>query len=299
MSDFLELFVSAAASGCIYGLVALSYLVIIRPTGIINFAVGEWAAVGVFAAFFLLTNPWLPLPWAAAVVVTVIFVGAVGWGTQRIAVRPLVERGAPILGPILALLGMLAVFRESISLIFGPDPHNLPAPFGLRQVSIGPLAGTPRDFFIIACTGVVFVGTWLFFERTVWGKAFEAVALNRKAAALMGINLRRVTVAAFIGGASIAGFAGVLYSLSAPRDFLMGLPLAVQGFSALVVGGVGRVEGALLGGMILALAEQLTARYADQFGIPSGLSLGVPFLLMIVFLLVRPTGLLKPKEARA
>jgi branched-chain amino acid transport system permease protein len=299
MSDFLELFVSAAASGCVYGLVALSYLVIIRPTGIINFAVGEWAAVAVFAAFFFLTNKWIPLPWAAAVVLTVIFAGVVGWGTQRIAVRPLVERGAPILGPILALLGMLAIFRESISLIFGPDPHNLPAPFGLRQVALGPLAGTPRDFFIIAGTGVVFVGAWLFFERTVWGKAFEAVALNRKAAALMGINLRRVTVAAFIGGASIAGFAGVLYSLSAPRDFLMGLPLAVQGFSALVVGGVGRVEGALLGGMILALAEQITARYADQIGIPSGMSLGVPFLLMIVFLLVRPTGLLKPKEARA
>lgn len=299
MSDILELLVSAASSGCIYGLVALSYLVMIRPTGIINFAVGEWAAVGLFAAFFLLTNRWLPLPYALALIAAVAFTGLVGWGTQRIAVRPLVEKGAPILGPILALLGMLAIFRESISLIFGPDPHNLPAPFGLRQVSLGPFAGTPRDFFIIGCTGAVFVGVWLFFERTVWGKAFEAVALNRKAAALMGINLRRVTVAAFVGGAAIAGFAGVLYSLTAPRDFLMGLPLAVQGFSALVVGGVGRVEGAILGGMILALAEQLTARYADQIGIPSGMSLGVPFLLMIVFLLARPTGLLRPKEAAA
>ena len=89
------------------------------------------------------------LPYAVAVLAAVAFTGAIGWGTQRIAVRPLVERGAPILGPILALLGMLAIFRESISLIFGPDPHNLPAPFGLRQVSIGPFAGTPRDFFII------------------------------------------------------------------------------------------------------------------------------------------------------
>ena len=112
MSDFLELFVSAASSGCVYGLVALSYLVIIRPTGIINFAVGEWAAVGVFAAFFALSNAWLPLPYALGVLAAVAFVGLVGWGTQRIAVRPLVEKGAPILGPILALLGMLAIFRE-------------------------------------------------------------------------------------------------------------------------------------------------------------------------------------------
>lgn len=299
MSDLLELLVSAASTGCIYGLVALSYLVIIRPTGIINFAVGEWAAVGVFAAFFLLTNAWLPLPYPLALVATVLFSAIIGWATQLVAVRPLVESGAPILGPILALLGMLAVFRESISLIFGANPYNVPAPFGFTQISIGPFAGTPRDFFIIACTIVVFVGVWLFFERTVWGRAFEAVALNRKAAALMGINLRRVTVAAFAGGAAIAGFAGVLYSLSAPRDFLMGLPLAIQGFSALVVGGVGRVEGAILGGLILAMAEQLTARYADEIGIPSGMSLGVPFLLMIVFLLARPTGLLKAKDARA
>lgn len=299
MSDLIEIAVSASAAGCIYGLVALSYLLMIRPTGIINFAVGEWSTVGVFAAFWLLSQDFLPLPFALGLPLAVIFVAAVGWGTERITVRPLVERGAPLLSPILALLGMLVVFRELVSLGFGPDPHNVPAPFGFRQIELGPFRGTPRNFFIIGAALAVFAGAWLFFERTVWGKAFEAVALNRKAAALMGINLRRVSVAAFAAGGAVAGFAGALYALTSPRDFLMGLPLAVQGFSALVVGGVGRVEGALLGGFILAFAEQLTARYADLIGIPSGLSLGVPFLLMIVFLLVRPTGLLRAKEARA
>ncbi len=299
MSDFLEIVVSASSAGCIYGLVALSYLLMLRPTGVINFAVGEWSTVGVFAAFWLLSQAYLPLPFAAGMPLAVLFTALVGWGTERIAVRPLVERGAPVLSPILALLGMLVVFRELISLGFGPDPHNIPAPFGFKQTAIGPLRGTPRDFFIVAAAIAVFVGAWLFFERTVWGKAFEAVAINRRAAALMGIDLRRVSVVAFAAGGAIAGFAGTLYALTSPRDFLMGLPLAVQGFSALVVGGVGRVEGALLGGFILAFAEQLTARYADLIGIPSGLSLGVPFLLMIVFLLVRPTGLLRAKEARA
>jgi branched-chain amino acid transport system permease protein len=299
MSDLLEIVVSAGAAGCIYGLVALSYLLMIRPTGVINFAVGEWATVGVFAAFWLLSQTVVPLPYAAGLPLAVAFVAVVGWGTERIAVRPLIERGAPVLSPILALLGMLVVLRELVSLGFGPDPHNVPAPFGFRQTTVGPLRGTPRDFFILVAASLVFLGAWLFFERTVWGKAFEAVALNRKAAALMGINLRRVSVAAFAAGAAVAGFAGMLYALTSPRDFLMGLPLAVQGFSALVVGGVGRVEGALLGGLILAFAEQLTARYADLIGVPSGLSLGVPFLLMIVFLLVRPTGLLRAREARA
>jgi branched-chain amino acid transport system permease protein len=111
----------------------------------------------------------------------------------------------------------------------------------------------------------------------------------------MGINLGRVTAFAFAAGAACAGLAGLLISPSFSAHWLMGLPLAVQGFSALVVGGVGRVEGALVGGLILALAEQLTQRYAP---IPSGFAAGVPLLLLIIFLMVRPTGLLKAREVR-
>src|SRR5207247_3928852 len=115
----------------------------------------------------------------------------VGWLTERIAVRPLVERGAPLLAPILALLGMLVVFREAISVSFPPDPHPVPYALGIQR----------QSFFIIAVTSVVFIGVWLFFERTVAGKSFEAVAIHRRAAALMGINLSRVTALSFAGGA--------------------------------------------------------------------------------------------------
>jgi branched-chain amino acid transport system permease protein len=140
----------------------------------------------------------------------------------------------------------------------------------------------------------VFGAAWWFFERTLWGRIFEAVAIDRRAAALMGINLRRVAVLAFAAGATIAGLAGLLISPNISAHFLMGLPLAVQGFSALVIGGVGRVEGALLGGLLIALAESLTVRYAP---VPPGLAFGVPLVLLILFLLFRPTGLLKPRGA--
>jgi branched-chain amino acid transport system permease protein len=298
MRDFLELAVSATASGSIYALVALAYLLMIRPTGIINFAVGEWGAIGAFAAFVVMTH-LAGLPYPVAILLMLAVCAAVGYATERIAVRPLVERGAPVLSAILVLLGVLVVSREVVSISFGPDPHNVPTPLGFKQMQLGPFAGTPRDFFIIAVAAAAFLGAWWFFERTLWGKAFEAVAINRRAAALMGIDLRRVGVFAFAGGAAVAGLAGVLVSLNRSPDYLMGLPLAIQGFSALVVGGVGRVEGALLGGLILAFAEQITARYAHHLDIPSGLSLGVPYLLMIVFLLLRPEGLIKPREARA
>ena len=260
MQDFLELAVSAAASGCVYGLLALSYLLMIRPTGIINFAVGEWAMIASFGGYLLLSKYEWPYPLGMAVVLAFMLV--LGWATERVAVRPLVERGAPILAPILALLGMLVVFRESISVSFPPDPHPVPFPFGLGRLEWGPIGGSYESFFIIATTIVVFVAVWLFFERTVAGKSFEAVALHRRAAALMGINLSRVTALSFAAGAAIAGLAGLLVSPNISAHYLMGIPLAIQGFTALVIGGVGRVEGALLGGLLLAFAEQLTVRYA-------------------------------------
>jgi len=280
LQDFLELTVSAAASGCIYGLIALAYLLMIRPTGIINFAVGEWAMVGAFGGYLLLSEFEWPYPLGMAAVL--VFMLMVGWLTERIAVRPLVERGAPLLAPILALLGMLVVFREAISVSFPPDPHPVPYALGIQR----------QSFFIIAVTSVVFIGVWLFFERTVAGKSFEAVAIHRRAAALMGINLSRVTALSFAGGAGAAGLAGLLVSPNVSAHYLMGVPLAIQGFTALVIGGVGRVEGALLGGLLLAFAEQLTVRYAP---IPAGYAQGVPLLLLMLFLLLRPIGLLRAK----
>jgi len=280
LQDFLELTVSAAASGCIYGLIALAYLLMIRPTGIINFAVGEWAMVGAFGGYLLLSKFEWPYPLGMAAVL--VFMLVIGWLTERIAVRPLVERGAPLLAPILALLGMLVVFREAISVSFAPDPHPVPYALGIQR----------QSFFIIAVTSVVFIGVWLFFERTIAGKSFEAVAIHRRAAALMGINLSRVTALSFAAGAGAAGLAGLLVSPNVSAHYLMGVPLAIQGFTALVIGDVGRVEGALLGGLLLAFAEQLTVRYAP---IPAGYAQGVPLLLLMLFLLLRPTGLLRAK----
>lgn len=299
MQDLLEILVSSAASGCVYGLVALAYLLMIRPTGLINFAVGEWAMVGAFAGFLLLSRwQW---NYAAGMAAIVVFMFILGWGTERLTVRPLVEKNAPLLAPILTLLGMLVVFRESISVGFGPDPRPVEQPFGFGRLEIPlggelSLAGSYQSFFILGVTVAVFVATWWFFERTLLGKCFEAVAINRRAAALMGINLSRVTAMSFGAGASVAGVAGLLVGANTSAHYMMGIPLAVQGFTALVIGGVGRVEGALLGGIVLALAEQLTVRYLP---IPAGYAQGVPLAFLILFLLVRPTGILKAKEARA
>ena len=293
MNDLFELVVGASASGCIYALVALAYLLILRPTGIINFAVGEWAMLAAFGGYLALSKA--ELPYAVGMLLVVAFLFLVGWATERLTVRSLIGRGAPALAPILVLLGMLVVYRELVSLGFGADPQPVPPAFGFGRWTIGPVAGSYQSAFIIAISAAVFAGTWFFFERTLAGKCFAAVALDRKAAALMGINLARVTALAFAAGAAIAGLAGMLVAPNVSAHFQMGLPLAIQGFTALVIGGVGRVEGALLGGLILAFVEQFTVRYAP---VPPGLAMGVPLVLLIVFLLVRPAGLLAARTGR-
>lgn len=293
MSDLPELLVSATASGCIYGLVALAYLLVLRPTGIINFAVGEWAMMGAFAAYVL--SDTAALPPLLAIPAAALVMAAVGWATEWVTVRPLVERGASVLAPVLALLGMLVVYHQGMLTAFGGDQYPLDGPFSFRRVELGPFAGTPQSFFIIGATIAVFTAVWLFFERTLWGRGFEAVAIDRRAAALMGVNLRRVAALSFAFAAAVASMAGLLDGPRGSVEVNTDLPLAIQGFSALVIGGVGRVEGALLGGIILALAEDLTRRYAP---IPSGLAQGVTPMLLILFLIVRPSGLLKARESR-
>jgi branched-chain amino acid transport system permease protein len=167
LQDFLELAVSATASGCVYGLIALSYLLMIRPTGIINFAVGEWAMVAAFGGHLLLSRyEWPYLPGMAAILA---FMLLVGWVTERIAVRPLVQKGATVLAPILALLGVLVITREAISVSFPPDPLPVPFPFGIGRLELFGIGGSYQSVFINIFTLAVFTGDWVFVEKTLWG----------------------------------------------------------------------------------------------------------------------------------
>lgn len=293
MSDFLELMVSVGETGGIYALVALAFLVTLRPTGVFNFALGEWAGFGAFIGVVAVVD--FGLPYIIALPFVIGAAALLGWVAERLTVRPLVERDAPILSPILALLGVMVMTHEGIVFFFGTSNQFAPSPLGGGRVVLGPFIGSSQGFLIIAVTAIVFLAAWYFFERTIWGRAFEAVAIDRFAAGLVGVNLRLTSALAFAAGGAVAGLAGLLQSPLTSASYLMGLPLAIKGFSALVIGGMGRIEGALLGGLLLALLERLVLRYAP---IPSGFALGVPLLLLILFLLVRPSGLLPSPSGR-
>jgi branched-chain amino acid transport system permease protein len=293
VGDFVELMVSVGEAGGIYSLVALAFLVTLRPTGVFNFALGEWAGLGAFIGVATIVD--FGLPYFVALPLIIGAMAIVGWVAERLTVRPLIERDAMMLTPVLALLGVMVMTHEAIIFLFGTSNQFAPAPFGSDRLAFGLIVGSSQSFVVIAATAIVFLGAWYFFERTVWGRAFEAVAIDRFAAGLVGVNLRLTGAFAFAAGGAIAGFAGLLQSPLTSASYLMGLPLAIKGFSALVIGGMGRVEGALLGGLLLALVERLVLRYAP---IPSGFAIGVPLLLLILFLLLRPSGLLPAKGVR-
>ena len=140
MADLLELVVSATASGCIYALMALAYLLILRPTSVINFAVGEWAATGAFIGVAVLTPlvwPRLEGPYWLALLAVLAILGLLGWLVEALTVRPLLRPGTSITSPILALLGVLVIFRESLTIMFGADPLPSPPPFGFKRVAFG------------------------------------------------------------------------------------------------------------------------------------------------------------------
>ncbi len=295
MADFYELLVSGVASGCLYALMALSFLLVMRPTGIVNFAVGQYAMLGGFAAVAITTTillPWPDLPFVPGLIAVLAIMALLGAAIEWVAIRPLVLRGASHLALMLSLLGVLLVLMEVGARFGGTEALPTEPPFGFRRVEFGPFAGTPQSFFTIALTLVVFAAVWFFFERTLWGRAFEAVAIDRQAAQLMGVDLRIVTVAAFASSAVVAGLVGVLISGSTGAFYQIGMPLTVQGFTALVIGGVGRVDGALIGGILLGLIEAFVMRYLP---VPSALALAVPLVLLLAFLVARPTGLLANK----
>jgi len=291
MADLLSIVVSAIETGCIYALVALAYYLVLRPSGIINFASGDLAMLG--GMMGVVYSTWLGLPFAVVLLVSALSVGLISLGTERLVVRSLLVRGAPIAGIILALLGAMFVYRESAAMVFGVDILRVDPPLGYGVVDLAVVSIPAHTFLIVGCTAVVFIGIRVFFEATLTGKAYRAVSMDRFAAGLVGVNLSASSMASFFAAGAVAGLAGLLQAPLTSAHVLAGLPLAIKGFTALVIGGVGRVDAVLVGAMLLALIEKLALRYLP---IPSGFIIGIPLLILIVFLIVSPRGLLGERQ---
>jgi branched-chain amino acid transport system permease protein len=288
MTDFSylpQIALSGVGVGCIYGLIGIGFCVIYNASGIVNFAQGAFVMLGGMIAHVALQRFGLPL-FAAAILATLV-VALVGVALERVVVRPLWDRKATMFVMILATLAAQIVIERLMLIGVGDQPKSLPQFTDLAPVMLGPVAVSFQLMWIVATSLALIILLDLFFKRTRVGKAMRACAINREAAALQGIPVSRMLALSFALSAALGALAGVLITPTQYTAFNVGVPFAISGFIAAIVGGFGRPLGAFIGGIMLGLA-QAVAIVAFGAGLKNVAALSV----LLVFLFVRPGGLL-------
>jgi branched-chain amino acid transport system permease protein len=287
-ATLVHVLVSGLATGCIYALMALSLVIIYNATRTLNFAQGEMLMISTFVAWA--AQRTLDLPLALTLLVAVAAAGLMGWLVERTIIRRSI--GATHWDVLIITLGLSLMLRAGAGVVWTHDEFPFPSFFDSRPIALGPVRLAPVSLGIIGASLALMAALYALFTWTRLGRAMRAVAQNQRAARLMGISVERVYSRSWMLAAMVGAVAGVLV---APVVFLsskMGL-IVINGFTAAVIGGFGSMPGAVLGGMLLGMIENLAPLY-----LPSGIRYSVPFLVLIAILLVRPAGLLGRVEQR-
>jgi branched-chain amino acid transport system permease protein len=288
VATLIHVVVSGLATGSIYALMALALVIIYNATRTLNFAQGEMLMVSTFVAWSVQRNLGWPL--AATLIVAVVAAGSMAWAIERVLIRRAVA--ATHWDVLIITVGLSLILRSLAGLVWTHDEFAFPSFFGTRPVAIGPVRLAPVSLGIIGASLLLMALLYALFRWTRLGRAMRAVAQNQRAARLMGISVERVYATSWVLAAVVGAVAGVLV---APVVFLsskMGL-IVINGFTAAVLGGFGSMPGAVAGGMLLGVIENLAPLY-----LPSGIRYSVPFLVLIAILVVRPAGLFGRVEQR-
>ncbi|WP_081536174.1 branched-chain amino acid ABC transporter permease [Rhodovulum sp. P5] len=281
MDALMQFLLSGVTVGAVYALVALGFTIIYNASDVVNFAQGEFVMLGGMITVFAF-QAGLPLPLAA--VIAIAATAAIGVGLNRLAIEP--ARGAPVVSLIIITIGASILIRGAAQLIFDKQIHRFPAFSGDDPIHMMGATILPQSLWVIAGAIVVFLALWLFFKKTLIGKAVLATSNNRTAAQLVGINTKWVMTLSFALSAGIGAFAGVLVTPVTMVSYDVGVALALKGFAAAMLGGMGNPKGALVGGLLLGLMEALTAGYLS-----SQYKDAVAFIVILGVLFVMPQGL--------
>ena len=281
MAELLQFVFSGLTVGAIYALVALGFTLIYNASDIINFAQGEFVMLGGMTTVFL-SLAGVPLPVAALLAIAIT--SAVGLALHRFAIEP--ARGATPVALIIITIGASIFLRGVAQVVFDKRFHSLPPLFGADPIHIGGAAILPQSLVVLAGAAIIVILLWLFVERTLLGKAVIATAANRLAARLVGINTRRIVDFSFAVSAAIGAIAGILITPITLTSYDVGTLLALKGFAAAMLGGIGSPLGAVVGGLLLGMIEALSAGYLS-----STYKDAIAFLIILVVLVAMPQGL--------
>ena len=298
MNEFLQQLINGLAVGGIYALVALGYTMVYGVLKLINFAHGDIFTIGAYLGMTLLVSGGLSgsmtpvLAVGLGVIIVFGLVALLGVAPERVAYRPL--RKANRLAAVVSALGASIVFQNAVMLIYGARvyvyPENLipTLTFNIFGLNV-PL----MRVIVIVSSLVLMLALYAFINRTRMGTAIRAVAIDQGAARLMGINVDRVISLVFFIGAGLGGVAGVMVGTYYGQiDFTMGWSYGLKAFTAAILGGIGNIPGAMIGGLLLGVIEALGASYLAMAWKDA-----IAFLVLILILIIRPTGLLGERVA--
>ena len=310
MTLFLQELVIGLTTGAIYALIALGYTMVYGIIELINFAhgdifmIGTFVCVSIFGAFGITGSSLAPTGFALVGVLLVALLGSIavcavlGVVIERVAYRPL--RNAPRLAPLISAIGVSLILEDVGKLWKGISFVSFPQIFPQIFYHVGPIIITSINILVIVVALVLMVGLQWLVTRTRTGRAMRAVAQDREAAALMGVNVNRIIAITFFIGAGLAGAAGLIYGLQfGSTIYYLGFTLGLFAFTAAVLGGIGNLVGAMLGGVLIGVIEALSTLVPDSnnggIGLPHGGAAwheAIIFLVLILILVFRPSGLL-------
>ncbi|HZW36870.1 MAG TPA: branched-chain amino acid ABC transporter permease [Candidatus Deferrimicrobiaceae bacterium] len=286
MDYFLQQVVNGLQIGFVYALIALGYTMVYGIVRLINFAHGDVFMVGAFIGLYAIERAQLPLP--VVLLLAVLGCALLAVAMERVAYRPL--RGAPKIASLITAIGV-SLFLEyftALHRVFGPNFYSFPRPFAVSTWEAAGLSLTNIQAIIFLVTLACLALLQFIVYRTRLGRAMRAVSHDHVTAGLMGVNVDLVISFTFGLGAALAGVGGVLYGIAYPQvNTFMGVMPGLKAFTAAVLGGIGSIPGAVLGALIMGQSETLTSAYLS-----STYRDGIAFLLLILVLLLRPTGIL-------
>lgn len=282
MLDFIQQLVSGIALGCVYGLIALGFVLIYKATEVVNFAQGDLMMLGGFFAYTYIGILGYGYWWGF--LLAVMSMGIVGMLVERLLVRPIL--GFPQFAIVMATIGLGYFLRSIAGMIWGTDDLKIDNPFSSGVLRIGSLVLAYDKLSVIVATVILCAVLYVFFNKTRLGTAMRATSENMLAAYYMGIPVKRVVSLIWAISAMVAAAAGVLL---APITFVhtnVGLVLGLKAFPAAVLGGFGSIPGAVVGGIIIGVLETMAGFY-----LPTGWKDAMPYILLLVILLLKPEGL--------
>ena len=287
-SQLFQYIITGITVGSLYAMVAIGFNIIYNVTEVINLAQGEFVMLGGLVMVFM--HVALGVPLAIAFCLTVVLVTVVGILLDRLAIRPI--RNPSVLTLIISTIAASIVIKGAAMLIWGKDPYDLPAFSGRTPLIMGGASVQPQYLWVIGFLIVVAVGLTWFFNKTIIGKAMNACADNPNAARLVGINVQHMVLLSFALSAAIGAVAGITMTPIALMEYDRGAMLAVKGFGAAILGGLGSFPGAICGGLMLGLIESLGAGLLS-----SGYKDAYALIVLLAVLFLRPGGIMGNLEA--